>query len=229
MDADNTFDYENMVLESWRIMRIQAELVDSIDKLSQLGPSVSFYGSAGLAQTDSACVAAEEIAFQLAEAGLSVISGGGPGIMLAANRGAFRSDHGQSVGLNIELPSEQMANAYQDTSISLRYFFIRKLLFVKYAVGFVIFPGGLGTLDELYEVLTLIQTGKIRPFPVILYDKSYWDGLLQWMKKSVLQRQCIKLSDLERLQVVDSIEEATSLILDYYQRRPNGLHDNLIQ
>ena len=197
--------------ESWRVFRIQAELIDGIETLSDLGPAVSIFGSARLPETSEYYQAAVTVAHDLSQAKFSVISGGGPSIMEAANKGAYGKG-GKSVGLNIELPFEQSPNETQDISLSFRYFFVRKLMFVKYSMGYVVFPGGFGTLDEFFEALTLIQTKKILNFPVILYGTAYWTGLLDWLKAEVLKLGCIDEEDLKLFYVVDSPEEVLPII-----------------
>ena len=168
--------------DPWRVLRIQGEFVHGFNALAEVGAGVAVFGSARLAPDHPDCVAARELGRKLAEAGFAVITGGGPGIMAAANHGA-REAGGQSIGLNIELPFEQAPNPYANLSINFRYFFIRKTMFVKYADGFAIFPGGFGTLDELFEALTLVQTRKINRFPIVLYGTAYWQGLLDWVKQ----------------------------------------------
>jgi uncharacterized protein (TIGR00730 family) len=197
--------------ESWRVFRIQAELIDGIETLSDLGPAVSIFGSARLPETSEYYQAAVTVAYDLSQAKFSVISGGGPSIMEAANKGAYGKG-GKSVGLNIELPFEQSPNETQDISLSFRYFFVRKLMFVKYSMGYVVFPGGFGTLDEFFEALTLIQTKKILNFPVILYGTAYWTGLLDWLKAEVLKLGCIDEEDLKLFYVVDSPDEVLPII-----------------
>jgi hypothetical protein len=203
--------------ETWRVFRIQAELIDGIETLHELGPAVSIFGSSRLDASSADYRAATEVARRLSDAGLAVITGGGPGIMEAANRGAF-GGRGRSVGLNIALPQEQHANPHQDLSLSFRYFFVRKFMFVRYAIGYVIFPGGFGTLDELFEALTLIQTEKIRRFPVVLFGRDYWQGLTDWISARMLARGCISPGDLELFRVTDSPEEAAGIILAHHQR-----------
>ncbi len=192
--------------DPWRVLRIQGEFVEGFEALAQLGPAVSLFGSARTPQEDPYYQAAVETARLLAEAGLTIITGGGPGIMEAGNRGA-KLGGGLSVGLNIELPFEQHHNPYLDIPIDFRYFFARKVMFVKYAQAFVIFPGGFGTLDELFESLTLIQTGKISNFPVILFGSGYWSGLLAWLKETMLAGGKISPADLNLLAVTDSPED----------------------
>lgn len=197
--------------DPWRVLRIQGEFVEGFEALAELGPAVSLFGSARTAAEDPYYQAAVETARLLAEAGLAVITGGGPGIMEAGNRGAKLAG-GVSVGLNIELPFEQHTNPYLDIPINFRYFFARKVMFVKYAQAFVIFPGGFGTLDELFESLTLIQTGKISHFPVILFGSEYWSGLLAWLKETMLAGGKISPADLDLLAVTDSPEEVRRLV-----------------
>lgn len=192
--------------DPWRVLRIQGEFVEGFEALAQLGPAVSLFGSARTKEEDPFYSAAVETARQLAKAGLAIITGGGPGIMEAGNRGAILGG-GVSVGLNIELPFEQHLNPYLDISIDFRYFFVRKVMFVKYAQAFVIFPGGFGTLDELFESLTLIQTGKISNFPVIMFGSDYWSGLLTWLKETMLTGGKISPADLDLLTVADSPKE----------------------
>ena len=197
--------------ETWRVMRIQSEVVEGIDTLGAIGPAVSIFGSARTPPEDPHYAAARRTAALLAGAGFAVITGGGPGIMEAANRGA-RDVQGRSIGCNIELPFEQSANPYIDTLVNFRYFFVRKTMFVKYSSAFVIFPGGFGTLDELFEALTLIQTGKISHFPVVLFGSSYWGGLLRWFEDQVLAGSKIGRADLDLMQLTDDPEEAAEMI-----------------
>ena len=198
--------------DPWRVLRIQGEFVEGFDTLAGLGPAVSIFGSARTSETDAMYLAAVEIARLLADAGLVVITGGGPGIMEAGNKGA-KLGGGVSVGLNIELPFEQGSNPYVEIPIDFHYFFVRKTMFVKYAQAFVILPGGFGTLDELFEALTLIQTGKIRNFPVILFGSQYWRGLLDWLRETMLADGKISPADLDLLAVSDSPQEVCDLIL----------------
>lgn len=197
--------------ETWRVLRIQSELVEGIDNLGDLGRAVSIFGSARTPPEDPYYEAARRTASLIAGAGFSVITGGGPGIMEAANRGA-RDVRGRSIGCNIELPFEQAPNPYIDTLISFRYFFVRKLMFVKYSWAFVIFPGGFGTLDELFDSLTLIQTGKVSHFPVILFGSSYWSGFLRWLEEQPLVHGKIGATDLELLQITDDPERVAEMI-----------------
>jgi len=192
--------------DPWRVFRIMGEFVEGFDTLAGLGTAVSVFGSARTQPDDPNYRAAVETARLLAESGLTVITGGGPGIMEAGNRGAQPAE-GASVGLGIELPFEQGLNQYIDIGIEFRYFFVRKLNFVKYSQGFVIFPGGFGTLDELFEALTLIQTGKIRSFPVVLYNSGYWRGLLDWLQDSMLAAGNISAPDIDLMRLADSPQE----------------------
>jgi len=203
--------------EAWRIFRIQSELIDGIETLNELGPAVTIFGGARFDEDEPCYTAAFETAQKLTKEGLTVITGGGPGVMEAANRGCIEAG-GTSVGLNIQLSHEQSPNNYQNLSLSFRYFFIRKLMFVKYAAAYVIFPGGFGTMDELFESLTLIQTGKIRHFPVVLYDSEYWQGLVSWLKKSMLTHHCIDAEDLDLFHIVDTPEEVTEIITTYQKK-----------
>jgi uncharacterized protein (TIGR00730 family) len=198
--------------DTWRALRIQAEFVEGFDALAELGPAVSVFGSARVSARNPDYRAARALGRALASAGLAVITGGGPGIMEAANRGASEAG-GISVGCNIELPFEQDLNRYVSLGIEFRYFFVRKTMFVKYAEAFIIFPGGLGTLDELFEALTLVQTGKIRRFPVILYGTHYWSGLIDWIRDQVLEREMISEHDLDLFVVTDDIEQAVKVVL----------------
>ena len=199
--------------DPWRVMRIMGEFVEGFDELAELGPAVSIFGSARVKPDHPQYQAAIEVARLLGEAGFAIITGGGPGIMEAGNRGA-REAGAQSIGLNIELPFEQGSNPYVDLSINFRYFFIRKTMFVKYAQAFVIFPGGFGTLDELFEALTLIQTDKVQNFPVILFGSAYWQGLLDWLRVTMLSEGKIADADLDLVVVTDSPTEVRDLIMN---------------
>jgi uncharacterized protein (TIGR00730 family) len=201
--------------DTWRVMRIMGEFVNGFDTLATLGAAVTIFGSARVTEDDPMYWSAVELGRGLAQEGFAIISGGGPGIMEAANRGA-REGGGLSVGCNIELPFEQGTNAYVDVSVNFRYFFVRKTMFMKYAEGFVIFPGGFGTMDELFEALTLIQTGKVRNFPIILFGTKYWSGLIDWIKGTMLTEKKISADDLKLLVVTDSVDEACKHILDCY-------------
>jgi uncharacterized protein (TIGR00730 family) len=198
--------------EAWRLMRISSELVEGIDALGDVTRAVSIFGSARTSPRDRYYKAARETAKLLARADYAIITGGGPGIMEAANRGA-RDGGGRSIGCNIELPFEQTANPYIDTLINFRYFFVRKTMFIKYSCGFVIFPGGYGTLDELLEALTLIQTGKISHFPVVLFGRAYWAGLYDWLRDCVLANGKIGSADLKLVQITDEPEAAAAAVI----------------
>jgi uncharacterized protein (TIGR00730 family) len=201
--------------DPWRALRIMGEYVHAFDALADIAAAVSIFGSARTAESDPMYQAARDLAGRLAKAGFAVITGGGPGIMEAANRGA-REAGGLSIGLNIELPHEQSMNCYVDVAVDFRYFFCRKTMFVKYAEGFVCFPGGYGTVDELFEALTLIQTGKIAPFPVVLFGSAYWSGLLDWLRQRMLAESKIDAADLHYFIVTDSTEEACRRLVDCY-------------
>jgi len=192
--------------DTWRIFRIMAEFVEGFETLSKIPPAVAVFGSARVLPGTHAYQTAETVASLLARNGYSIITGGGPGVMEAANKGASEAG-GTSVGLNIELPLEQKPNIYANKLLNFRYFFVRKVMFVKYSIAFVILPGGFGTLDELFEAITLIQTRKIKPFPVILVGRDYWKGLLSWMGDALLKEKMIAAEDLEILKTVDSAEE----------------------
>jgi uncharacterized protein (TIGR00730 family) len=207
---------ETATTDSWRVFRIMGEFVEGFDTLARVGPAVSVFGSARTTPDDYYYEAAREIGRLLVDAGFGVITGGGPGIMEAANRGAAEAG-GESVGCNIELPFEQGMNEWVRTAVNFRYFFVRKTMFVKYAEGFVIFPGGFGTMDELFESLTLIQTGKVRDFPVVLFGTDYWGGLLDWLKETMLRDGKIREEDLSLLVATDSATEAVRTIVDCYR------------
>ena len=192
--------------ESWRIFRIMAEFVEAIESLSRLKTAVSIFGSARTTPDDPYYEKAEKLARRLAEKGFCVITGGGPGIMEAANKGAAEAG-GQSVGMNIRLPFEQKPNTYANISIDYKYFFIRKVMFVKYAMAYVIMPGGFGTMDELFEALTLIQTRRIRSFPVVLVGSEYWKGLVDWMKKTMIRNGTILPEDLDFITIIDDPDD----------------------
>ncbi|MBI5774460.1 MAG: TIGR00730 family Rossman fold protein [Verrucomicrobia bacterium] len=203
--------------DPWRIFRIMAEFVDSFETMSHVGPAVTVFGSARTKPSDPYYKASVELARGLAKHHLAVITGGGPGIMAAANKGAAEAK-GRSVGLNIELPFEQSGNRYVNVPINFHYFFSRKVCFVKYSMGFVFMPGGFGTLDEFFEVLTLVQTHRISRFPLILFGKKYWSGLMKWMAASLEGGGLISPGDLELLTVTDDVQEAIDVIMDYRRR-----------
>jgi uncharacterized protein (TIGR00730 family) len=202
--------------DPWRVFRIMGEFVEGFDTLAGLGPAVSVFGSARVPADDAWYLAAEETSRRFVEEGFAVITGGGPGIMEAANKGATEAG-GQSVGCNIELPFEQGMNMYVRTAVNFRYFFVRKTMFVKYAAGFVIYPGGFGTLDELFEALTLIQTRKVRHFPVVLMGSDYWRGLVDWIRDVMAAEGKISGEDLDLLYVTDSPAEAVQHVADAYR------------
>jgi uncharacterized protein (TIGR00730 family) len=204
--------------DSWIIFKVMAEFVEGFDKMAKIGPCVSIFGSARTKVDNPYFKMAEEIAAKLAEKGYGVITGGGPGIMEAGNKGAFEAG-GRSAGLNIELPFEQFNNKYIDSDklINFDYFFVRKVMFMKYSQGFIALPGGFGTFDELFEAITLIQTGKIGKFPIVLVGKSYWEGLVDWIEKTVLETENnISAKDLDLFSLVDTVDEAVKCIDDFY-------------
>lgn len=212
--------------DSWAVFKIMSEFVEGYERLAKMGPCVSIFGSARTKPNNPYYKTAEELAFQLTQNGYGVITGGGPGIMEAGNKGAQRGG-GISVGLNIDLPFEQEANPFIDNDklLNFQYFFPRKVMFVKYAQGFIVLPGGFGTLDELFEAITLIQTKKIGKFPIILLGESYWNGLIEWIKEVMLGQEAnISKKDLNLLKIVDSPEEAVLEINKFYKKfshKPN--------
>lgn len=210
------FDFTHT--DPWRVLRIMGEFVDGFDIMAHVHPAVTFFGSARVHPDDPMYQAARDTARLLSRNGFNIVTGGGPGIMEAANWGATEGGS-KSIGCNIELPHEQATNAYVQIAVNFRYFFVRKTMFVKYAEGFVIFPGGFGTMDELFEALTLIQTGKVAMFPVILFGSRYWAGLLDWIKETMLLEGKIAPEDLKLMHVTDSPEEATQIILNNYRAR----------
>ncbi len=203
--------------DPWRIFRIMAEFVDSFETLSQVGPGVTVFGSARMSPRNPYYKAAVELAKGLAKHNLAIITGGGPGIMEAANKGAALAK-GRSVGLNIELPREQKGNRFANIPIHFHYFFSRKVCFVKYSLGFVFMPGGFGTLDEFFEVLTLVQTERIPEFPLILFGTGFWKGLLRWMKDRLESSAFISPGDLDLVRITDDPQEVVDIILDYERR-----------
>ena len=211
--------------DSWALFKIMSEFVEGYETLSAIGPSISIFGSARTPENSKTYQLTVDIAEGIAEAGYGVISGGGPGIMEAANRGAQKAG-GTSVGLNIELPFEQQSNPYidQDKLINFQYFFVRKVMFVKYAQGFVVMPGGFGTLDELFEAYTLIQTSKVSKFPIILVGCDFWSGLIEWIKNSLLKEKNISPEDLDLIELVDTKEEVMDCLNRFYAKenfKPN--------
>jgi uncharacterized protein (TIGR00730 family) len=211
----NTFGFTKE--DPWRIFRIMAEFVDSFETLSQVGASVTIFGSARTAPTDRYYRAAVSLGKGFARNNLAVITGGGPGIMEAANRGAAEGK-GRSIGLNIALPHEQAGNRYSNIPINFHYFFSRKVCFVKYSLGFVFMPGGFGTLDEFFEVITLIQTERIPKFPVILFGRDYWRGLLRWLKPTLERNRFISAGDMDLFTLTDDVKKTIDLVLDYQRR-----------
>jgi uncharacterized protein (TIGR00730 family) len=203
--------------DSWALFKIMSEFVEGYETLSAIGPCISIFGSARTQEGDSNYQLTIDIAEAIAESGYGVISGGGPGIMEAANRGAQKA-RGTSVGLNIELPYEQQSNPYidQDKLINFQYFFVRKVMFVKYAQGFIVMPGGVGTLDELFEAYTLIQTDKVSKFPIILVGRDYWGGLIDWIKETVLKEKNISPEDLDLFELVDTKDEVMDCLNRFY-------------
>ena len=211
--------------DTWQIFKIMAEFVDGFEKLSKIGPCVSIFGSARTKPDHKYYALAEDIAFRLTKEGYGIITGGGPGIMEAANKGA-KTAGGKSVGLNIELPFEQSSNPYIDSDklITFDYFFVRKLMFIKYAQGFVVLPGGFGTMDELFEALTLIQTKKIGKFPIVLVGREYWAGLFDWIKTTLVTEKMVDEKDLNLFFLADDAEQAVQHIDEFYSRyllKPN--------
>ncbi len=211
--------------DSWQIFKIMSEFVQGFERMAKIGPCVSVFGSARTKPSDKHYKLAEEVAYLLTKKGYGIITGGGPGIMEAANKGAHFAG-GKSVGLNIKLPFEQKANTFIDPEnlIEFDFFFVRKVIFMKYAQGYIVLPGGFGTLDELFEAMTLIQTAKLVHFPIIMVDKEYWSGLLDWIKSRLLEEENISSEDLNIFHMVDTAEEAVSIIEDFYEKyslKPN--------
>jgi uncharacterized protein (TIGR00730 family) len=205
--------------ESWRIFKIISEFVEGFEKLSDCGPAITIFGSARTREEHEDYQQALALGNMMAKSGITVITGGGPGIMAAANRGAMEAG-GKSVGLNITLPMEQKPNPYITKLVSFKYFFVRKVMLVKYAMAFVVFPGGFGTLDEMFEALTLIQTDKIRPFPIILYGSHYWQGLFAWLRKELQSSGYIGEDDLSLLQICDDVNEIASVVKTFMHDLP---------
>ncbi len=204
--------------DPWRVLRIQSEFVDGFGALAELGPAVAVFGSARTAPDNPSWAVAEEIGRRLAEAGFAVITGGGPGMMEAANKGAVDAD-GVSVGLGIELPFESGLNPYVELGVNFRYFFVRKTMFVKYSQGFVVLPGGFGTFDELFEALTLVQTRKVTSFPIVLVGRDYWSGLIDWLRDTVLAQGNVNAADLDMVTVTDDPAEAVQVMVDAARKR----------
>ncbi len=206
----------SLTRESWKIFQIMAEFVEGFEGMSKVRPSVSIFGSARTSPEHKYYKLAEEIAKQLSDSGFSIVSGGGPGIMEAANKGAF-AGKSPSIGVNIQLPHEQTSNQYQDISLTFRHFFSRKVMFVKYAAAYVVMPGGFGTLDELAEIMTLIQTGKTRKIPIILVGAPFWKGLIDWIKQNMLQEGMVSENDLKLIQILDDPKAIESAIFSHYE------------
>ncbi|GAB6072059.1 TIGR00730 family Rossman fold protein [Venenivibrio stagnispumantis] len=204
--------------EAWRLFRIIGDFIDGFDIMPDYQPSVTIFGSARVDENDQYYQAAREVAFKLAKKGFSIVTGGGPGIMEAGNRGAYEAG-GNSIGLNIALPTEQIPNKYANVILNFHYFFARKMMLVKYASAFILFPGGYGTLDELTETLVLIQTKKLKPFPVILYGKEYWEGLYNWLKDKVVKDGYIDEKDLNLFRIMDDIDEIVEYIEESYIKK----------
>ncbi len=209
---------DTLTRQSWKIFQIMAEFVEGFESLSGIAPSVSIFGSARTRPDNPYYQLAEEIARLLSDAGFSVVSGGGPGIMEAANKGAHEGSS-PSIGLNILLPQEQSGNQYQDIALNFRHFFSRKVMFVKYASAYVVLPGGFGTLDELAEILTLVQTGKTRRIPIILVGSKFWDGLVGWMKSTLVAERTISEDDLDLFRIIDEPRLVVDAIFKHYEHR----------
>jgi len=211
-------DDSMLTRESWKIFQIMAEFVEGFERLARIKPSVSIFGSARVKPGHPYYELTEQIAHLLSDAGFSVVSGGGPGIMEAANKGAY-AGKSPSIGLNIQLPHEQGGNPYQDISLSFRHFFSRKVMFVKYAAAYVVLPGGFGTLDELAEILTLVQTGKTRRIPIILVHSPFWTGLVDWFRDTLVEEGTIDAADLDLFKVLDEPQEVVDAIFNHYEHR----------
>ena len=211
-------DDRQLTRESWKVFQIMAEFVEAFERLSAIRPSISIFGSARTRPDDPRYALAERIARNLSDAGFSVVSGGGHGIMEAANKGAYEGKS-LSIGLNIRLPGEEVANHYQDISLDFKHFFARKVMFVKYASAYVVLPGGFGTLDELAEILTLIQTGKSRRIPIILVDSDFWQGLIAWLTGTLIPAGTIDGEDMDLFKVVDKPQQVVDAIFSHYEHR----------
>ena len=211
-------DDSMLARESWKVFQIMGEFVEGFERLARIKPSVSIFGSARTPKNSPHYQLTVEIARHLSDAGFAVVSGGGPGIMEAANKGA-QQGKSPSIGLNIQLPAEQGANEYQDISLYFRHFFSRKVMFVKYASAYVVMPGGFGTLDELAEMITLVQTNKSRKIPIILVHRPFWQGLLDWFEKTLVEEGTISAEDMDLMQVLDTPDEVVNAIFDYYEAR----------
>ena len=208
----------SLVRESWKVFQIMAEFVEGFERLAMIKPSVSIFGSARTNAEHPDYINAENIARSLSDAGFAIVSGGGPGIMEAANKGG-KAGISPSIGLNIILPKEQNANEYQDIEMNFRHFFTRKVMFVKYASAYVVCPGGFGTLDEMAEILTLVQTGKSRNIPIVLVNRSFWSGLLDWFEDVLVKQGMIEAKDLDLISIAETPEEVVKIIFDHYENR----------
>ncbi len=217
-DPARTAENDYSARESWRMLGIMAEFVEATERLASIRPAVSIFGSARTPPDHAYYTLTEEIARKLSDSGFSVISGGGPGIMEAANKGAYFGKS-PSIGLNIQLPHEQSGNAYQDISQTFKHFFARKVMFVKFAAAYVVMPGGFGTLDELSEALTLIQTGKIPRIPIILVGANFWSGLIDWFKATLTEQGMIAAEDIDLMQIIDTPQEVVDAIFNHYEKR----------
>lgn len=219
LPTDNSMSRETrnaaLTRDSWKIFQIMAEFVDGFQQLADVSPSVSIFGSARFKPDNPWFTETEALSRKLSDAGFAVVSGGGPGIMEAANRGAF-AGKSASVGLNIKLPHEQSGNAYQDIAVNFKYFFARKVMFVKYASAYIVMPGGFGTLDELSEILTLVQTGKSKRIPIILYGSEFWSGLVEWFRTTLVSEGTISETDLDLFTITDDPQVAIDTIFDFY-------------
>jgi uncharacterized protein (TIGR00730 family) len=210
----------NLQKDSWRVFQIMAEFVEGFEELSHITPCVSIFGSSQLTKDNPYYNLAEQIGRELSDAGFSIVTGGGPGIMEAANKGAYAGTS-QSIGLNIKLPKEQKANIYQDKSLHFQHFFVRKVMLVKYASAYVVLPGGFGTLDELSEIITLVQSNKTEKAPIILVGTSFWKGLIAWFKETLLTNHTIDAEDLNLITIVDKPSEVMQTILNHYDNHPS--------
>ncbi len=208
--------------EAWRLFRIIGDFVDGFDVMPQYIPAVTIFGSARVKEGNKYYEAARQLAYKLAKEGFSIVTGGGPGIMEAGNRGA-REAGGNSIGLNIDLPTEQVPNKYANVLLNFKYFFSRKVMLVKYATAYILFPGGYGTLDELTEVLVLIQTKKLKPFPVILYGSEYWNGLVEWMRENLLENNFINPEDFEIFEIIDDLDVIVNKVRSFYSQHEEDI------
>ena len=204
--------------EPWRVFKIMGEFVEGFECLSRIGDAVSIFGSARAKRTSAHYKAAQKTAYLLSKEGYTIITGAGPGVMEAANKGAKQAK-GESIGLNIQVPFEQKPNPYITTLIEFRYFFSRKVMFAKYSKAFIVFPGGYGTMDEMFEALTLVQTKRVEPFPIIIVGRTYWRGLLNWIRKDMLKQRCISSSDLDIFKVVNKPGEVVDVLREYYEKK----------